>query len=165
MHHASRGAWAFKKGSNSSAEIPAAIEITTKNPLQCQVSSTFASGQPTVSHDSHNIVVIGRSAEEMALAVNQVIQDGGGLCVVRNGQVQSHLPLPIAGLMSTDTAQSLAEQIDALKAAARECGPLPDEPFIQMAFLSLPVIPALKLTSQGLFDGEKFAFTTLEVTE
>lgn len=67
--------------------------------------------------------------------------------------------------MSTDTAQSLAEQIDALKAAARECGPLPDEPFIQMAFLSLPVIPALKLTSQGLFDGEKFAFTTLEVTE
>ncbi|EOP1537346.1 adenine deaminase C-terminal domain-containing protein [Escherichia coli] len=119
----------------------------------------------TVSHDSHNIVVIGRSAEEMALAVNQVIQDGGGLCVVRNGQVQSHLPLPIAGLMSTDTAQSLAEQIDALKAAARECGPLPDEPFIQMAFLSLPVIPALKLTSQGLFDGEKFAFTTLEVTE
>lgn len=119
----------------------------------------------TVSHDSHNIVVIGCSAEEMALAVNQVIQDGGGLCVVRNGQVQSHLPLPIAGLMSTDTAQSLAEQIDALKAAARECGPLPDEPFIQMAFLSLPVIPALKLTSQGLFDGEKFAFTTLEVTE
>ncbi|STE82430.1 adenine deaminase [Escherichia coli] len=119
----------------------------------------------TVSHDSHNIVVIGRSAEEMALAVNQVIQDGGGLCVVRNGQVQSHLPLPIAGLMSTDTAQLLAEQIDALKAAARECGPLPDEPFIQMAFLSLPVIPALKLTSQGLFDGEKFAFTTLEVTE
>ncbi len=67
--------------------------------------------------------------------------------------------------MSTDTAQSLAEQIDALKAAARECGPLPDEPFIQMAFLSLPVIPALKLTSQGLFDGEMFAFTTLEVTE
>lgn len=56
--------------------------------------------------------------------------------------------------MSTDTAQSLAEQIDTLKAAARECGPLPDEPFIQMAFLSLPVIPALKLTSQGLFDGE-----------
>ena len=46
MHHASRGVWAFKKGSNSSAEIPAAIEITTKNPLQCQVSSTFASGQP-----------------------------------------------------------------------------------------------------------------------
>ena len=52
-----------------------------------------------------------------ALAVNQVIDDGGGLCVVRNGQVQCHLPLPIAGLMSTDTADSLAEQIDALKAA------------------------------------------------
>lgn len=116
----------------------------------------------TVSHDSHNIVVVGRSAEEMALAVNQVIADGGGLCVVRHGRVQSHLALPIAGLMSTDTAQSLAEQIDALKAAGRECGSLPDEPFIQMAFLSLPVIPALKLTSQGLFDGETFTFTSLE---
>ena len=72
-----------------------------------------------------------------------------GLCVVRNGQVQSHLPLPIAGLMSTDTAQLLAEQIDALKAAARECGPLPDEPFIQMAFLSLPVDPRAKTNQSG----------------
>ncbi|HGV9228274.1 adenine deaminase [Citrobacter amalonaticus] len=119
----------------------------------------------TVSHDSHNIVVIGRSAEEMALAVNQVIDDGGGLCVVRSGQVQCHLPLPIAGLMSTDTADSLAEQIDALKVAGRECGTLPDEPFIQMAFLSLPVIPALKLTSQGLFDGETFTFTSHEIAD
>jgi len=119
----------------------------------------------TVSHDSHNIVVIGRSAEEMALAVNQVIADGGGLCVVRDGKVQSHLPLPIAGLMSTDTADSLAAQIDALKAAGRECGPLPDEPFIQMAFLSLPVIPALKLTSMGLFDGETFTFTPQEIAD
>lgn len=119
----------------------------------------------TVSHDSHNIVVIGCSAEEMALAVNQVIEDGGGLCVVRNGQVQCHLPLPIAGLMSTDTADSLAGQIDALKAAGRECGTLPDEPFIQMAFLSLPVIPALKLTSMGLFDGETFTFTSHEIAD
>ncbi|WP_336220162.1 adenine deaminase [Citrobacter amalonaticus] len=119
----------------------------------------------TVSHDSHNIVVIGHNAEEMALAVNQVITDGGGLCVVRQGQVQCHLPLPIAGLMSTDTADSLADKIDALKAAGRECGSLPDEPFIQMAFLSLPVIPALKLTSQGLFDGVTFSFTSLEITD
>lgn len=119
----------------------------------------------TVSHDSHNIVVIGRSAEEMALAVNQVIADGGGLCVVHDEQVQSHLPLPVAGLMSTDTAHALAQQIDDLKAAGRECGALPAEPFIQMAFLSLPVIPALKLTSMGLFDGEKFAFTSLEVAD
>lgn len=119
----------------------------------------------TVSHDSHNIVVIGCSADEMALAVNQVIEDGGGLCVVRNGQVQCHLPLPIAGLMSTDTADSLAGQIDALKTAGRECGTLPDEPFIQMAFLSLPVIPALKLTSQGLFDGETFTFISPEIAD
>lgn len=118
----------------------------------------------TVSHDSHNIVVIGRTTEEMALAVNQVIQDGGGLCVVHDGRVQSHLPLPVAGLMSNETAESLAHHIDALKNAGRECGSLPAEPFIQMAFLSLPVIPALKLTSMGLFDGEAFTFTTLEMT-
>ncbi|WP_300004379.1 adenine deaminase [uncultured Cedecea sp.] len=119
----------------------------------------------TVSHDSHNVVVIGHTVEEMAIAVNQVARVGGGLCVVRDGQVQSYLALPIAGLMSTETAELLAEQIDALKAAARQCGPIPDEPFIQMAFLSLPVIPALKLTSQGLFDGEKFGFTSLEVRD
>lgn len=119
----------------------------------------------TVSHDSHNIVVIGHSAEEMTVAVNQVIADGGGLCVVRHGEVQCHLALPVAGLMSTDTAESLAEQIDSLKAAGRACGTLPDEPFIQMAFLSLPVIPALKLTSQGLFDGEAFTFTSLEIAD
>ena len=119
----------------------------------------------TVSHDSHNIVVIGRRAEEMALAVNQVIADGGGQCVVREGKVQSHLPLPIAGLMSTDTADTLAAKIDDLKAAGRACGSLPDEPFIQMAFLSLPVIPALKLTSMGLFDGETFTFTAQEIAD
>ena len=119
----------------------------------------------TVSHDSHNIVVIGHNAGEMAMAVNQVIADGGGLSVVFHGQVQSHLALPVAGLMSTETAESLAEQIDALKEAGRKCGSLPDEPFIQMAFLSLPVIPALKLTSKGLFDGEQFAFTSLEIAE
>ena len=62
-------------------------------------------------------------------------------------------------------AQTLAQQIGSLKAAGKLCGTLPDEPFIQMAFLSLPVIPALKLTSQGLFDGSKFDFTSLEITE
>lgn len=119
----------------------------------------------TVSHDSHNIVVIGRSAQEMATAVNQVISTGGGLCVVHNNQVMAHLPLPVAGLMSTETAQTLAQQIGLLKAAGKLCGTLPNEPFIQMAFLSLPVIPTLKLTSQGLFDGNKFDFTSLEITE
>ncbi|WP_312383362.1 adenine deaminase [Atlantibacter subterraneus] len=119
----------------------------------------------TVSHDSHNLVVIGRNPVDMACAVNQVIDDGGGLCVAQRGEVVSHLPLPIAGLMSTQTADALAQQIDSLKAACRACGVMLDEPFIQMGFLSLPVIPALKLTSQGLFDGERFCFTGLAVDE
>ncbi|ADO49266.1 adenine deaminase [[Enterobacter] lignolyticus] len=117
----------------------------------------------TVSHDSHNIVVTGRSPEEMALAVNQVINDGGGLCVARGGEVVSHLPLPVAGLMSDQSADTLARQIGDLKAACRECGITLDEPFIQMAFLSLPVIPELKLTSKGLFDSRGFCFTSLEI--
>lgn len=116
----------------------------------------------TVSHDSHNIVVAGRNREEMALAVNQVIHDGGGLCVVRGGEVAHHLPLPVAGLMSDQPAGTLARHIADLKAACRECGITLDEPFIQMAFLSLPVIPALKLTSKGLFDSSDFGFTSLE---
>ncbi|QIU88057.1 adenine deaminase [Yokenella regensburgei] len=117
----------------------------------------------TVSHDSHNIVVMGRDTKEMAIAVNQVIHDGGGLCVVQHQQVVSHLPLPIAGLMSSEPADVLAQEIDALKAACRRCGIPLNEPFIQMAFLSLPVIPSLKLTSKGLFDVDTFTFTPLEV--
>ena len=99
----------------------------------------------------------------MACAVNQAIVDGGGLCVARHGEVLSHLPLPVGGLMSTQPAEALAQHIDGLKAACRECGVMLDEPFIQMGFLSLPVIPALKLTSQGLFDGERFGFTPLAI--
>lgn len=117
----------------------------------------------TVSHDSHNIVVIGHDAREMARAVNQVIANGGGLCVALDGQVVAHLPLPICGLMSQTPAAELAQQIDVLKAACRRCGVMLDEPFIQMAFLSLPVIPALKLTSKGLFDGDAFTFTDIQV--
>ncbi|MEG1209875.1 MAG: adenine deaminase [Leclercia sp.] len=117
----------------------------------------------TVSHDSHNIVVIGRTREEMALAVNQVIADGGGLCVVHDGQIEHALALPVAGLMSTWPADILAQQIDLLKIACRKCGVTLSEPFIQMAFLSLPVIPELKLTSKGLFNSADFCFTSLDV--
>lgn len=84
--------------------------------------------------------------------------------MVRNHQVESHLPLPVAGLMSTRSADELALDIDMLKAACRHCGVMLDEPFIQMAFLSLPVIPALKLTSKGLFDGDEFRFTPVAIT-
>ena len=113
----------------------------------------------TVSHDSHNIVVIGHHSRDMAVAVNQLIANGGGLCVADEGEVKSHLALPIAGLMSDKSAADIADDISHLKAACRACGVTLNEPFIQMAFLSLPVIPSLKLTSLGLFDVDRFAFT------
>ncbi|KKI45682.1 adenine deaminase [Hafnia alvei] len=113
----------------------------------------------TVSHDSHNIVVIGHHARDMAIAVNQLISQGGGLCVADEGEVKSHLSLPIAGLMSDKPAAEIADDITHLKNACRRCGVTLNEPFIQMAFLSLPVIPSLKLTSLGLFDVDRFAFT------
>lgn len=112
----------------------------------------------SVSHDSHNLVVVGHRPEEMALAINQLIEYGGGLCVVNNHQVQSHLALPIAGLMSDKSTTEIAQSITELKAACQACGIKLNEPFIQMAFLSLPVIPALKLTSMGLFDVTQFRF-------
>ncbi|ELA8731280.1 adenine deaminase [Morganella morganii] len=118
----------------------------------------------TVSHDSHNIVVAGIDPMDMALAVNQLIAGGGGMCVVADGRVLSHATLPIAGLMSDKTADEIAAEIESLKAACCDCGVMLDEPFIQMAFLSLPVIPTLKLTSLGLYDVNKFVFTHSELT-
>ncbi|HGY2265120.1 adenine deaminase [Morganella morganii] len=118
----------------------------------------------TVSHDSHNIVVAGIDPMDMALAVNQLIAGGGGMCVVADGRVLSHAALPIAGLMSDKTAEEIAAEIESLKAACRDCGVMLNEPFIQMAFLSLPVIPTLKLTSLGLYDVNKFVFTHSELT-
>lgn len=118
----------------------------------------------TVSHDSHNIVVAGIDPVDMALAVNQLIAGGGGMCVVADGRVLSHAALPIAGLMSDKTAEEIAAEIESLKAACRDCGVMLNEPFIQMAFLSLPVIPTLKLTSLGLYDVNKFVFTHSELT-
>ncbi|HDF2344332.1 TPA: adenine deaminase [Morganella morganii] len=118
----------------------------------------------TVSHDSHNIVVAGIDPMDMALAVNQLIAGGGGMCVVADGRVLSHAALPIAGLMSDKTADEIAAEIESLKVACRDCGVMLNEPFIQMAFLSLPVIPTLKLTSLGLYDVNKFIFTHSELT-
>ncbi|WP_274370143.1 adenine deaminase [Morganella morganii] len=118
----------------------------------------------TVSHDSHNIVAAGIDPMDMALAVNQLIAGGGGMCVVADGRVLSHAALPIAGLMSDKTADEIAAEIESLKAACRDCGVMLNEPFIQMAFLSLPVIPTLKLTSLGLYDVNKFVFTHSELT-
>lgn len=117
----------------------------------------------SVAHDSHNLMVIGKSVEDMVVALNALIKTGGGLCVVKEGKVTAMLELPLAGLLSLKTGNEIFEDIKKLKVAYKDCGVTLDEPFIQMAFLALPVIPKLKLTDRGLFDVSTFSYTTLEV--
>lgn len=116
----------------------------------------------SVAHDSHNIIVIGRNEKDMILAANKLIEMGGGFCVVSEGKVSASLALPIAGLLSLKDASEINMGIIALKKACTRVGITLSEPFIQMAFLALPVIPSLKITDQGLVDVTRFAFTTLE---
>jgi adenine deaminase len=115
----------------------------------------------SVAHDSHNLLSIGKSTEDMTIAINSLIDAGGGLCVVKDNKVKAILSLPIAGLISMKSGDELYEELKKLKLAFKELGITLDEPFIQMAFLALPVIPSIKLTDKGLFDVEKFQYISL----
>lgn len=107
----------------------------------------------SVSHDSHNLIVMGASDADMAAAGNCVLRMGGGCAVVDRGEVIAAMPLPIAGLMSAEPAAAVARENEALRAAVHTLGvPQGTELFMTMAFVSLPVIPALKMTTQGLVD-------------
>lgn len=119
----------------------------------------------SVAHDSHNIIVIGKNEDDMIVAANRLIEEGGGFCVVKDQQVTSCLPLPIAGLLSLKDAKIINEGIIDLKRACKEINIQLSEPFIQMAFVALPVIPTLKITDKGLVDVTKFEFTTLKIEE
>lgn len=116
----------------------------------------------SVAHDSHNLMVIGATLEDMVVAVNALIAAGGGLCVAQDQKVTSLLELPLAGLLSLKTGGEIFEDIKKLKIAYKNCGIVLEEPFIQMAFLALPVIPKLKLTDRGLFDVTTFSYIELE---
>lgn len=107
----------------------------------------------TVSHDSHNIVVIGTNDEDMAFAVNYILSIGGGCAAVRGGKVLAEVPLPVAGLMSEQSAETVAAQDEALRQAICALGAPPQNALLMTtAFIGLPVIPALKLTTRGLVD-------------
>jgi len=110
----------------------------------------------TVCHDHHNIAVVGADYADMALAANRLGQIEGGFVVVRDGQVLAELPLPVAGLMSLEPFEVVRDRLTALRAAARTLGVTLEEPFLQLAFLALPVIPALKITDRGLVDVIRF---------
>lgn len=115
----------------------------------------------SVAHDSHNLMVVGTNAEDMSVAANALIKAGGGFVVVNNGKVEALVPLPIAGLLSLQSGDEIKSGIEQLKSAFRGLGVTLNEPFIQMAFLALPVIPELKLTDRGLVDVTKFSFVPL----
>ncbi|HHY50599.1 MAG TPA: adenine deaminase [Alphaproteobacteria bacterium] len=112
----------------------------------------------SVGHDSHNITVVGATDADMALAVNRLIALGGGFAVADGGAVTAELALPVAGLMSLLPFETVAEKLHLLRDAARALGCTLPEPFLQVAFLALPVIPHLKLTDRGLFDVDRFRF-------
>lgn len=112
----------------------------------------------SVGHDSHNITVVGTSDEEMAVAVNRLIALGGGFAVAEGDRILAELALPIAGLMSLQSFEVVSEKLRVLRDAARDIGCVLPEPFLQVGFLALPVIPHLKMTDRGLFDVDRFEF-------
>ena len=107
----------------------------------------------SVAHDSHNLIVVGCSDRDIAAAADAVRDMGGGLAVVENGEVIEALPLPIAGLMSPLPIEKVNEKMKKLKAAAKKLGASDDiDPFMTLAFVSLPVIPVLRLNGKGLIN-------------
>jgi adenine deaminase len=106
--------------------------------------------------------VVGKTPEDMAVAANALIGHGGGLCVVENGVVTALLDLPVAGLLSLKSGEEIYGAIKQLKIAYKKLGIVLDEPFIQLAFLALPVIPKIKLTDKGLFDVSTFSYISLQ---
>jgi len=116
----------------------------------------------SVAHDSHNIVVAGMNDNDMLTAVRYISSIGGGLAVAQNGYVTGALALPIAGLISNQPIESVISNLKALNQACLKLGnKVIKDPFMLLSFLSLPVIPSLKLTDKGLVDVDKFRFTSL----
>jgi len=111
----------------------------------------------SVAHDSHNIIVVGYDSEMMARAVNTIIDNGGGFAVVSE-DFEDSLSLPIAGLMSNEDAYVIAEKLNTLHKMVKALGCSLDAPFMTMAFMALLVIPSLKISDMGLFDGDNFEF-------
>ena len=114
----------------------------------------------SVAHDSHNIVAVGATDEDIVKAVNLLIDNGGGVVTVGNGET-AILPLPVAGLMSNGDGYQVADDYEKADALAHKLGTMLHAPFMTLAFMSLLVIPELKLSDKGLFDGSKFAFTSV----
>ncbi|MEZ5777441.1 MAG: adenine deaminase [Paracoccaceae bacterium] len=110
----------------------------------------------TVCHDHHNIAVVGADYADMALAANRLSEIEGGFVVACEGKVLAELALPVAGLMSLAPFETVRDRLTELRSAAQSLGVTLAEPFLQLAFLALPVIPALKITDRGMVDVNRF---------
>jgi adenine deaminase len=112
-----------------------------------------------IAHDSHNIVAVGVTDEELCRAVNAVIANKGGIALSVAGKTET-LPLPIAGIMSHDDGYRVAASYASIETKAKELGSSLHDPFMTLSFMALLVIPSLKLSDKGLFDGDSFCFTS-----
>lgn len=111
----------------------------------------------SVAHDSHNIITVGCNDVDIAVAVNAIKDSKGGIAVVENGKIKALLELPIAGLMSDEPLTTVNEKLENAKSSAYELGADKSiDPFMTLSFLSLPVIPSLRITTKGVFDAENW---------
>lgn len=116
----------------------------------------------SVGHDSHNIIAVGVSDEAICKAVNLLIENKGGICAVSNSE-EKVVPLPVAGIMSDKPAEEIGKAYAELDCMAKEMGSSLRAPYMTLSFMALLVIPALKLSDKGLFNGSTFQFTSVEV--
>ena len=116
----------------------------------------------SVGHDSHNIIAVGVSDEAICKAVNLLIENEGGICAVSNSE-ENVVALPVAGIMSDQNAETIGKQYSELDKMAKQLGSKLHAPYMSLSFMALLVIPALKLSDKGLFNGKDFKFTSVEV--
>jgi adenine deaminase len=115
----------------------------------------------SVAHDSHNLIIAGTSAADMLVCAQALAEHGGGFVVAAHGAVQAILPLPVAGLLSVESAETVCRQLDEVNHAAAVLGCPLEAPFGTLSFLALPVIPELRITTRGVFDVAKQEFIKL----
>lgn len=147
------------------------LVVVNRYQPQAEVAKAFISNfglkqgaiASTIAHDCHNIVALGVDDASICAAVNALISAKGGIAVAENATTVQVLPLPIAGLISTEDCPTVATKYAALDAAAKALGCTLQAPFMTLSFMALLVIPSLKLSDKGLFDGKEFRFTSVTV--
>jgi adenine deaminase len=142
------------------------VSVVARHGINDNMATAFVKGfgmkrgaiASSVGHDSHNLCVVGANESDMAAATNRLREIEGGFAVAEGGKVVAELPLPVAGLMSLTGFEEVHDKLISLRAAAKGLGVTLAEPFLQVAFLPLPVIPHLKITDKGLVDVDRFEF-------